>query len=214
MEKKEVFAEGLSWKKIFWIFIIGCVFGCVLETLIHFLTQGDFVSRKGLIYGPLNPVYGLGAAGFTISLYKRKNIIVIFIIAAILGGFFEYTCSFIQEYLFGTVSWDYSNRPFNIQGRTCLKYMIYWGLLGVLFIKIVYPFLSKYIEKIPINLGNAITVFMIIFIIIDCTISIAASHRQWERKEGIKPNNQIEIFIDEKYPDERLDKIYENKKDV
>lgn len=214
MKNKEVFAEGLSWKKVFWIFIFGCVFGCVMETIIHFITYGDIVSRKGLIYGPLNPVYGLGAAGFTIFLCKRKNIIAIFIIAALLGGFFEFMCSYVQEYLFGTISWDYSNQPFNIQGRTSLKYMCYWGLLGILFVKIVYPFLSKEIEKIDIKLGNFITVIMLLFVIIDCAISIAAGIRQEERKEGIAPSNKIDIFIDKNYPDEKLNEIYENKKNV
>lgn len=214
MKNKEVFAEGISWKKVFWIFIFGCVFGCVMETFLHFLNYGNFVSRKGLIYGPLNPVYGLGAAGFTIFLCKRKNIIAVFLLAALLGGFFEYMCSFVQEYIFGTISWDYSNQPFNIHGRTSLKYMCYWGILGVIFVKLVYPIISNGIEKIPIKIGNVLTVTLLTFIILDCTISIVAGYRQNARKEGIEASNQIEIFIDKTYPDERLDQIYENKKDA
>jgi len=215
MEEKEVFAKGMCFKKIFWIFIFGCIFGCVMEMTLHFIqNDGELVSRKGLIYGPFNPVYGLGAVLFTVFLYKRKNIIVIFFLAAILGGLFEFLCSYFQEMLFGTISWDYSNKPLNIGGRTSALYMFYWGCLGVVFIKIVYPFLSKTIEKIPIKIGNIITRIMVIFMIFNCVIYLVASLRQEERKEGVEPQNKVEKIIDEKYPDSRLDKIYENSKDA
>lgn len=92
--------------------------------------------------------------------------------------------------------------------------MFYWGILGIIFTKIIYPYLSKGIEKTPIKIGNITTVLLLVFIIVDAVISISASIRQYERKQGISPNNKIEVFLDEKYPDERLDKIFENKKDV
>lgn len=212
MQNQKKFAEGLSFKKVFWIFIIGCIFGCLMEMLLHFFKYGEWVSRQGLIYGPLNPVYGLGAAAFTIFLGKQKNIFIIFIGAALLGGTFEYICSLIQEYVFGTISWDYSNQPLNINGRTSLKYMIYWGILGSIFIKLIYPFLSKWIEKIPIKTGNIITIIMLILIIIDCVISIMAGFRQDQRQKGNEANTSIEVFLDTHYPDSRLDKIFENKK--
>lgn len=212
MQNKEKFAEGIFLKKVFWIFIIGCIFGCIMEMLLHFFKYGEWVSRQGLIYGPLNPVYGLGAAAFTIFLGKQKNIFIIFIGAALLGGSFEYICSLVQEHFFGTISWDYSNQPFNINGRTSLKYMIYWGILGTIFIKLIYPFLSKMIEKVPIKIGNIITIIMLIFIIIDCAISIMAGLRQDQRQKGNEANTSIEVFLDTHYPDSRLDKIFENKK--
>ena len=214
MKEKKVFAEGMCWKKIFWIFIIGCIFGCIFEMILTYLKTGDLVSRRGLIYGPFNPVYGFGAAVFALFLNKQENVFMIFIGAALLGGGCEYICSVIQEYVFGTISWDYSNKPFNFNGRTSLTYMFYWGILGVIFTQLIYPILSKGIEKTPIRIGNITTVLLLVFIIVDAVISISASIRQYERKQGIQPNNQIEVFLDEKYPDERLDKIYENKKDV
>lgn len=215
MEEKEVFAKGMCFSKIFWIFIFGCIFGCVMEMTLHFIQHnGELVSRKGLIYGPFNPVYGIGAVLFTVCLYKRKNIFAIFLLSAILGGTFEFLCSYLQEKIFGTISWDYSNEPLNIGGRTSAIYMFYWGCLGVVFNKIVYPFLSKLIEKVPIKIGNIATRVMVIFMIIDCIISFAASLRQEERKEGIKPQNEVEEIIDERYPDSRMDEIYENEKDA
>ena len=57
-----------------------------------------------------------------------------------LGGGFEYLCSLFQEKVFGTVSWDYSHQMFNIGGRTSLKYMIIWGVLALIVVKVIYPF--------------------------------------------------------------------------
>lgn len=45
--------------------------------------------------------------------------------------------------------WDYFNIPLNINGRTTLPFMVFWGLGGMVLMKLVYPFVSKWIEKIP-----------------------------------------------------------------
>lgn len=52
----------------------------------------------------------------------------IFLVTAILGGVTEYIGSYAQEKLFGTISWDYSHLPFNLNGRTSLLHCTYWGI--------------------------------------------------------------------------------------
>lgn len=210
MKQKEVFAKGICFEKIFWIFIIGCVFGCLVEVLNHFIHYGNFVSRSGLIYGPLNPVYGFGLVIFVLFLSKIKNPILIFIGGMLLGGGFEYVCSFVQEKVFGTISWDYSHQLFNIGGRTSLKYMLIWGVLALIFMKFVYPILSNLIEKIPVKIGRILTVILVVFVIFDAVISIIACLRQSERAMGEEASNRVEVFLDKHYPDEKLNEIFEN----
>lgn len=211
-EEKKIFAQGICFNKIFWLFMIGSLLGCLLEMVNHFVHYGDIVSRQGLIYGPLNPVYGFGIILFVLCLSKVKNPALIFISGMILGGVFEYGCSLFQEKVFGTVSWDYSHQMFNIGGRTSLKYMLLWGAMALLVVKVIYPFLSKLIEKVPINFGNILTICLIIFMIFDVFISIIACLRQTERSQGLTASNQVEVFLDEHYPDERLNNIFENNK--
>ena len=196
-QKEETFAKGVCFKKIFWLFMIGCVFGCVFEMLNHYIHYGNWVSRRGLIYGPLNPVYGLGLVAFVVFLSKVKNPVLIFILGMLLGGGCEYLCSLIQEKVFGTISWDYSHQLFNIGGRTSLKYMLIWGVFALLVMKVIYPFLSNLIEKIPVRTGNLLTIILIVFMIADIIISITACLRQSERADGLDP-------------DKRLNKIFEN----
>ncbi len=212
MKQKEVFAKGVCFKKALWIFLVGSIFGVIMETIISYFQYGAFESRRGLIYGPLNPVYGFGAVIFMIFLVKYKNPLKVFFGGMLLGGGFEYFCSLIQEVIFGTTSWDYSAYAFNIDGRTSLSIMICWGLIALLFVFVIYPPISKLIEKLPIRIGNILSILLIIFLLLDCAISITACLRQTERSKGIEPNNKIETFLDKHFPDERLNAIFENAK--
>lgn len=211
-QKEEAFARGICFKKIFWLFMIGCVFGCVFEMVNHFIHYGDWVSRRGLIYGPLNPVYGLGLVFFVIFLSKIKNPALIFLGGMLLGGGCEYLCSLVQEKVFGTLSWDYSHQLFNIGGRTSLKYMIVWGVLALLVMRIVYPFLSNLIEKMPVKTGNILTAILIVFMVANIIMSVTACLRQSERAKGMEPSNKVEVFLDKHYPDKRLNTIFQNAK--
>ena len=211
-QKEETFAKGICFKKIFWLFMVGCVFGCVFEMVNHFIHYGDCVSRRGLIYGPLNPVYGLGLVFFVIFLSKIKNPALIFLGGMLLGGGCEYLCSLVQEKVFGTLSWDYSHQLFNIGGRTSLKYMLIWGVLALVVMKIVYPFLSNLIEKMPVKTGNILTIILIVFMVANIIISVTACLRQSERASGMAPSNKVELFLDKHYPDKRLNTIFQNAK--
>ena len=201
---------------LFWVFIIGSIAGFIFEVTVVFFQKGHFELRQGLIYGPFIPVYGIGAMCYYIVLSKTKikNKIQIFLITMILGGITEYLCSFIQEKAFGTISWDYSYLPFNINGRTSLLHCVYWGIGGVLYITYIEPLLNKMIDKTNMKAFDLITIILSIFIIFDISISWMAADRQTERKNNIEPENRLDIFLDKNYPDEYMNRIFNNKKDV
>ena len=210
MKRKDVFKFILI---IFWVFIIGSLIGYGVETIVAIIQNGHFASRQGLLYGPLIPVYGIGLVIYylVISKIKDESNFKIFIITMILGGIVEYLFSFFQEKIFGTVSWDYSNLWFNINGRTSLLHCIYWGTGGILFVKYVYPFLEKIINKLDLLALKHITVILIVLLAFDVGISCVASSRQKERVEGIAASSNLDRFCDEHYPDSVMDYIYSNK---
>lgn len=201
---------------LFWLFIIGSIAGFIFEITVVFFQKGHFELRQGLIYGPFIPVYGIGAMFYYIVLSKTKikNKVQIFLITMILGGITEYLCSFIQEKAFGTISWDYSYLPFNINSRTSLLHCIYWGICGVLYITYIEPSLNKIINKTNMKVFDLITIILSIFIVFDISISWMAADRQTERKNNIQPENRLDIFLDKNYPDEYMNRIFNNKKDV
>lgn len=201
---------------LFWVFIIGSIAGFIFEVTVVFFQKGHFELRQGLIYGPFIPVYGIGAMCYyvVLSKIKIKNKVRIFLITMILGGITEYLCSFIQEKAFGTISWDYSYLPFNINGRTSLLHCIYWGIGGVLYITYIEPLLNKMIDKTNMKAFDLITIILSIFIVFDISISWMAADRQTERKNDIEPQNHLDLFLDKNYPDEYMNRIFNNKKDV
>lgn len=210
MKNKDVFKFILI---TFWVFTIGSIIGYGVETIVAIIQKGHFASRQGLLYGPLIPVYGVGLVVYYLVILKIKDIrnLKIFIITMILGGFVEYFFSFFQERFFGTVSWDYSNLWFNINGRTSLLHCLYWGMGGVLFVKYVYPFIKKIINKLDLLALKNITIILIILLVFDIGISCIASSRQKERIKGVVASSNLDRFCDEHYPDSIMDYIYSNK---
>ena len=171
------FAYGFWFTKLFYLFVIGSFIGTILETIWAFCVDGHFEMRVGMVYGPFIPVYGGGACFLTAALYKlyKLNDTLVFVISAFVGAGFEYFCSWLQEQMFGTVSWDYSDTPFNLDGRTNLMYALIWGFLGLVWVRYLYPWTAKLIEKIPKRAGAIITTFLIVFMAFNGFMSVTAT---------------------------------------
>lgn len=199
---------------IFWIFIIGSVSGFFAEMIYSTVYTRSIVIRHGLIYGPFVQIYGIGAVAYYLLITKVKEPKEAFFSGMIMGGILEYLGSFLQEILFGTISWDYSNLFLNFNGRTCLLYCFYWGIIAVVFLKVVSPWLKKIEQMIYKKSIRIFTVFLMLFMTFDITISCMAANRQNERNNNIPAKDEVDIFLDNNYPDEYLDKIYNNKKEI
>lgn len=204
------FAHGLNFYKMFWILFIGSFAGVVIETIYCFVTSFELVNRQGLIYGPFNLVYGIGALVITVCLYRlaEKNNWWLFFGGALIGSTFEYMCSWFQETMFGTVSWQYDYTPLNINGRIDLMHSVFWGVLALFWMRLAYPRLSNLIEKIPNKIGIIVTWILVVFMIFNTIISGLAVWRMSCRHNDIPASNSIEEFLDEQYPDDLLQKIY------
>ncbi len=213
MKKKDILKEVII---IFWLFVIGSLVGYILEMIVGLVQTGHFESRQGLIYGPFTPVYGIGMVMyyFVLNHMKTDNKVKIFFLTAIWGGMLEYLCSFLQEKIYGTISWDYSNLILNINGRTSILHCTYWGIAGVLYIMYVDPLLEKIKERINAKGFKIITTIVLILMLSNICISCVAANRQTERRKNIAPASSLDVFLDRYYSDEYMDRIYANKKEV
>ena len=198
--------------KLIWLFMIGSVLGYVVEMLWCYIRNGYFESRQGLLYGPFSPVYGIGCVVFTILLYKffKCDGLIIFFISAVLGGIFEYMCSVVQQKTVGTVSWDYTGKVLGINGRTSVEYCIFWGVLGVLFIKEIYPLFDKFFAKLSSKTIKISTYIFIIIMVPNIVLSTLAVRREVARINHVKADNCIDRFLDKYYPNSYLKKVYHN----
>ena len=209
-----VFAAGIGFYKLFWLFLIGAFVGDLIETVFVWGTSGVLMSRSSLLYGPFSVVWGLGAVLLTVVLrgLMDKSDRYIFVGGALMGGVYEYMCSVVTEKLFGKVFWDYSKIPFNLNGRINLLYCVFWGIAAVVWVKEVYPRISALIEKIPMKVGKILTWVLVVLLAVDVALSCMALGRMDQREKGIPATNAVQQFLDEQYPDEYLTQRYQNMK--
>ena len=105
---------------IFLSFIFYSFIGWLYESaLVTYVQKRTFINR-GFFLGPYCPIYGAGAVFCYLLLKDISNPIILFIMAAIVCCTLEYFTSYVMEKLFHARWWDYSNLPFNINGRVCL----------------------------------------------------------------------------------------------
>ena len=214
LRRKNTFAYGCSFHKVLWIFLLGAFLGDLTETVFCRMTMGRWMSRSSVVYGPFSLVWGLGVAGATILLYRYRNREdrYIFLAGTLLGGAYEYICSVFTELVFGTIFWDYSAIPFNLGGRINLLYCFFWGIAALVWMKICYPRVSCWIEKVPKRAGTWISYVMLAFMIFNVCLSGLAMGRYSERAQGIPAEHGLGAWIDEQFPDQRMERIYPNAK--
>lgn len=206
------FARGMNIYKVLLLGYIGSFLGVVIEMIWWYLKKGEWASRVGLVFGPFNLLYGAGAVVMSVALYKFRNKgrWLSFIGGFIVGTAVEYLCSMGQEMIFGSTSWNYSGKPFNINGRVCLIYSVIWGVLGVYWVKAVYPWITKLILKIPRRFGKVFTWLMFIFFVFNSAVTVLSVYR-WSQP-GIESTSSFWNFIEQWFPDERMRGIFPNMK--
>ena len=202
--------QKIDFHKMLWYFTIFSIIGLIIETLFCYITTSVIESRKGLILGPFCPVYGVGAVLLIVLLSDYKdNCVKLFIIGAIVGNIIEYLLSYTLEAFYGTRFWDYSFIDLNLNGRVCIKYSLFWGMLAVILVKYIKPRVDIFIEKI----NNKVDKFVTIFFIIDSILTVFAIMSYQNRVEDIfnyKENKKLDIILQKIFPDEVMMKTFPN----
>lgn len=212
--KEPVFAKGICFDKLVWVFLISSFLGALIEMVYCRIVGGTWMNRSSVLYGAFSFVWGFGAVVLTVVLQRlagkedRKVLLAGFVV----GGAYEYLCSVFTELVFGTVFWDYSDMPLNIGGRTNVMFCIFWGLLSVVWVKILYPPMEKGIEQIPPLTGKIITWAIVILMVCNGLLTSAAMIRYTGRQMQPQPQNVIEQFLDERYDDAWMENRWPNMK--
>ncbi len=206
------FAKGLCWDKLVWVFLISALLGDIIETFWCGLVDGQWMNRSSVLYGPFSFVWGLGAVVLTVALQglADKNDRYVFLAGFVVGGAYEYLCSVFTELVFGTVFWDYSEMPLNIGGRTNVLFCFFWGVLAVVWIKGIYPPMSRGIESLPALAGKLLTWIVVFVMACNALLTSAAMIRYGGRAVQPEPANAFEEFLDSQYGDQRMEERWPN----
>lgn len=207
-------------------FIIYSILGFFIETAFGLAKYGMLESRKSFLYGPFCAIYGVGAFIMIPSLtYFKKNHISLFVGGCIVGSIIEYLVSLIGELILKVKWWDYSELPLNINGRICLLYSVFWGVLGLVLMISINPRIDKIIDffkaKISNNALKIIILVTIFFMFVDCIITGLALNYftiRTIKEKGIEVKNQE--YIDNEYEkinknevlSNLINKFFNNKK--
>lgn len=208
------FARGICFDKLVWVFLVSSFLGALIEMLYCYSIDGYFMNRSSLLYGPFSVVWGLGAVVLTVTLKNLTDKPDRYVFAAgfFIGGAYEYLCSVFTELVFGKVFWDYSGMPLNIGGRTNVLYCLFWGILAVVWIKLLYPKMSDLIQLIPAVPGKIITWIVVVVMGCNCVLTAGAMVRYDVRQTDAHTPNVIEAFLDERYDDAWMEQRWPNMK--
>lgn len=204
----------LSFFFLVWIFVLASFLGLIIEDIFHALVYGGWESRAGLVWGPFSPVYGCGAVLLTLFLnrfYYTHNLIVFFI-AMLIGSVLEYGTSWMMEVFWHAIAWDYTGTFGSIDGRTNFVFGVMWGTLGLFWVRLVMPTLKKMRKLIDFK-NTAVriaTIAIIAFMTVDIAVTVLALHREGQRAYDIPPTTEIDVLLDEHFPDEWLHERFHN----
>lgn len=156
-------------------FFLFAFLGWLMETAYSVVMLGHF-TKRGFLYGPLCPLYGYGALILIIFLGKyRKNSFKLFIYSTVIFSVFEYITSYVLEVLFHSYWWDYTNDFFNLNGRISIFYSFAWGIIAIIFVGHLYPFVKKKTNSILAKVPYSIKVILLntafTFYVVDTLLS-------------------------------------------
>ena len=205
----------LDFFNLFWVFVVCCVLGLVIETIYHMVIvdPGVYQDRAGLLYGPFSPIYGFGAVLMTVALnrFYKASPVIIFLVSAVIGGLFEAATAWFMQVGFGAEAWSYSGStilglfpdPIAVLfgGRTSTLFMCMWGVLGLAWIKVCLPWLLKLINLIPWKMRYSVTALCAALMLVNGIMTLQALECWYQRESGIAPSSPVEEFYAEHYDD-------------
>ncbi len=206
--------------QLFWYFILFSILGLFIETIYGYYSMGVWESRKGLLWGPFCPVYGVGAIFliFLLNHVDQKNYFKLFFYGALIGAAVEYVLSYGLEAIYGARFWDYSYTQIHINGRICVIYSLFWGILAIGLMKFVKPFMDKLIDRISLKIKASTEIGIFLFLVVDALVTVWAINiyetravKQYYQEEMQYSNITWIRKIEEDYfTNERMQKTFPN----
>lgn len=132
----ELFVQHLPQMVI--IFALISFGGWVYETIYCSVVEGEF-TKRGFLFGPTCPIYGIGAIAEWLVLGQISDPIIVFIIGAVLATVIEYSTGLFLERRFKKKWWDYSMFKFNLHGRICPQASAVFGAFSVTSVFVLVP---------------------------------------------------------------------------
>lgn len=188
--------------KYFVYFILYSCMGWVYETTFCTIKSGQWENR-GFLYGPMCPIYGLGAMGIMIiddilGFYRVPFVWWQVFLVGFWGSIvLEYGTSWILEKMFHAYWWDYSDMPLNIHGRVCFPYSIGFGVAGLVVVYGIAPFTRDMMSWAGPMAYEIMGLVFMALMMVDTTLTISALSNFDRNVIAVEEvvNNHMESFV-------------------
>lgn len=161
----------LMLERYFLLFFTLSIVGWLMEVACKYLEYRRFINR-GFLVGPYCPIYGVGSILIILLLERFSDApLELFLMSMIVCGTLEYITSYLMEMLFHARWWDYSQKPFNLNGRVCASTLIPFGLLGLLLVYVIKPFLFGVYDRMPAMLVHILCASLAVLLVADISVS-------------------------------------------
>lgn len=139
----EIDMPSIDFPHLFIFFILYAFVGWICEEIYCSSLQRKIVKR-GMLFGPICPIYGFGALAILYILYPwRQTWARLFFASMVVTSILEFFTSWLLEKLFHAKWWDYSQHPFNLNGRVCLLNSTLFGIGGLALEHVMHPAAEK-----------------------------------------------------------------------
>ena len=152
------------------LFLLYSFVGWIIEVIYTFIIERKFVNR-GFLIGPLVPIWGFGAVLIMLILRSDDSLFNLAISSAFIGSFLEYVVNYVMEKIFKVRWWDYWNLPFNINGRVWLGSSLFFGLGGILVVKVFNPIIFNLFSMINETVFSVVVIILILIVLTDFCVS-------------------------------------------
>ena len=147
---------------IIFIFALGTIFGWGIEVVYrHFADKEKRWFNPGFCVGPWLPIYGIGLTTVYLMTYIEKYItidndilrkVVLFLLMSVIMTLIELIGGMFLLKFFNLRLWDYSDEKFNYKGFICLKFSLFWMLLGAIYYFLIHPLINDSVIWLSKNL--------------------------------------------------------------
>ncbi len=155
---------------ILWFFVYAFMGWC-WEVGLRLVQHHVFVNR-GFVTGPVLPIYGFGALISVVLLHPIHNVLIQFVVGALAAATMEYVTSWAMEKLFHARWWDYTGKPFNLNGRIYLLGVVVFGIMMVVIDRLVQPLLQDATDAIPPLTLEIVSLVLLLTFLVDLITSV------------------------------------------
>ena len=205
MEKKPYMEklEKPCYNNCFWLFMIGCILGVLIEGSFCELEKSGWESHVVSVYGPFNALYGAGFVIFYIGNYllRKRNVFVRAFILTIVATVLELICGLMLREFLGMRAWNYTKCYLNYKGLICPKYSMYW-LAASFGFSIVFLYISVFLRVFDNRKWHIACVLLSVFMCFDFALTGIAMVRWSERHYGSRKSSGFIKMIDREFPDD------------